>query len=491
MTQVDDLIVDFGHGHFLKLLAILSLISGAGPAIPCQLTERKAALAAAIEVVEKAGSLSVGVNEKALAGLEYQSGCAAVGAKYLASEDPIERAAAAVYGDTFKQAGEKKLNVLILSDFIGPITVLRYQRFFPMSRSQFDQALAHAEAETNPLVLVEQLRNFSANAGSEATLKLLRSAHRLVEASRLLRRDAEWFWRVSVPPQKLLPAELEAAWELGKPPHPSFRVATVDRSVGRRQRVEAALASSPSLSVYREASEVGLGDRVGDAVIAGARAFVAEKQGDCFFLSAHLEAGSGHLPTLLRLLEVLKKCETVFHSIGTVVDGLGRTPDPQAAVLASLPAIHALPKATCEAADALVEVIPAEGTVATYLTLARAFDDGGCLWRSADKLIDRFALMATDPSRQDEAIEGVVALGKLLAATKGGSELWRHGDHLVIALVKARTEKASAAIVELAILDERRSGNVQWAPVGEAALVLIGGPQADKRAAQLRRYFKR
>ncbi len=183
------------------LAAVAVLLVGAAP---CELAVRKEAIAVAVRLTD--GGFVIDDNAAAFKGLTYQAVCAAVGAKFLASEDPIERAAAAVYGVRFKQAGEKTVTIPIVSDFVGPVTIMRYQHYFAIGKPELAQILAHAKDETNPLVVIEQLRSVSTLAGVEPSLQLLRGAEGLVARSVELRRDAQWFrarsgvglWRASV-----------------------------------------------------------------------------------------------------------------------------------------------------------------------------------------------------------------------------------------------------------------------------------------------------
>lgn len=453
--------------------ALVVVLAAAPP--PCLLSVKKDAIAA--------GHLE---------GVAYQLECSDVGARYLASDDPVERAAAAAYGERFRDAGKKTINVPIVSDFFGPLTVAYYQHYFALSRAQREKILAHAPDETNPLVLSEALRHFGALAGVDASLKLLRASP-LVAADGLARRDAIAYWQFA-PPKKLLPSELGAAWGFDVAPVVQLNAPVVDRSAKRQQRAEARLSAlrpdDDRSAAWRELSEAGLGDRVLAAVVEDARRFVDAKQGDCFFLGPQVQAGSGHLPTLLKLAEVLKGCQSVFNLVGPLFDGLAHTPDPESAVLAALPVLADVPRGACTEPNALLAVVPADAKPSTVLAVARAFDaNPSCLWSTADALADRLSLAtgAEDPARKAEGVAAVVALGRLVAAR---DELWRHGDRLVVALARAKTDEAAAGVATLAALQSKLNGSVAFAAQAEAALYFIGGPQAEKRAAVMRRYAR-
>ncbi len=142
-----------------------------------------------------------------------------------------------------------------------------------------------------------------------------------------------------------------------------------------------------------------------------------------------LEAGFGHLPTMLRLAALLKGCESTFSSVDPLVAGLARTADPEAAVLAVLPVLATIPKATCRAARVLTQSVPSTGKPSTFVALGKAFETGD--------------LDDGDP--------------------KPKSFLWTAAE-------------------------KRKSGEVRWAATAEAAMYLIGGAQAEKRAAVMRKY---
>ena len=326
----------------LALALLLPLVTLADPAT-CALASKSHELAGAWRNGGKSGPGDLNAAAPVFIGVEYDRACADQAVAWLGSEDLNERLAGAAYFARYRVASWHQERFLLF--FHQDVPDLNA---FDLKPGDAEKWEAQAKTETS-LAVIDAKMNLlfgifpKSNEASRYMLDVKRLiAHDMWQMEQL-KDSLEWS-----PGMVLRPDDLDFLWAHRDDPEFAFgamHVILAQQHYPRERKLVQSLLGKHKLGDLRDRDDlleraylVGLGDRAKPELVRLAER-AKEKNDFCSDEQSFVRTASGHLPSMLAVLELAKDCKGEF--VTGYANAILATPDPDAALMAVLPYMEA------------------------------------------------------------------------------------------------------------------------------------------------------